>query len=93
MKKIILILCVVMLTGCPDVIVCSWETNQTERQRIFKECLEVSAHARKGNNYTTHNDEDWDAVIEACDDIAHYQAQEKTCTKNQSTPPIYGERL
>lgn len=38
-----------------------------EKQRVYYfECLHIAADARKGKSYTTHDDEDFDAVIDSC---------------------------
>jgi hypothetical protein len=49
-----------------------WETNQPLRQKIFLECLRTVPPGPRATQYN-----DWDEVVEACDNTAYYQAQYK----------------
>ena len=62
---------------------CQLEVNQVERREIFKECLGISASARKGVNYTTHDDEDWDSVVSKCGSQATMMSYNYTCGNTQ----------
>lgn len=56
-----------ILTACePDC-----QRVRTQNQQLYKEtflaCLDKTAEARKGQTYSTNDDEDYDEVVEACD--------------------------
>ena len=72
MKNFIIIACIVILLS--SCTVCTHETNQKERQRIFKECMEILPAWPVETVYN-----DWDEVVAECDNVAYYQAREKTC--------------
>ena len=65
----------VALTGCGDVKYPKYAVDQKQRQRNFKECL---AALPEGPRSTTYND--WDEVVNACENAAYYQS--KYCYEN-----------
>ena len=66
MKKF-LIIAGLLLTGCS-------ETDNKLWAELFDKCLMRAAEARKGVNYTTNDDEDYDEVIRVCSDRTHSMA-------------------
>ncbi len=66
-----LILIGLLLTACdnePELPRCQYD--QKKRSEIFDKCMQRSAEARKGVNYTTNDDEDFDEVIDSCSKAA-----------------------
>ena len=72
-KRVLLALSFIAMTGCKT---CWMESNKSERQRIFKECM---ASLPLGPQTTHYND--WSEVVDSCEDVAYYQSQEKKCSK------------
>lgn len=77
MKILLLLICLFLLSSCgwmePEY---TYETDQELRQKIFMECLDKIP---KGPEKTKYND--WDEVVQTCDDVAYYQAQKKVYKK------------
>ena len=69
------LLSIILLMGCTLEKSCQWDynwrTNQALRAELFDKCLMRAAEARKGISYTTHNSEDYDDVVKACDGAAY----------------------
>lgn len=55
----------ILLFGCKE-----WQVDQLKRHQYFKECM---AALPAGPISTKYND--WDEVVEACDNIAYHQSQ------------------
>ena len=74
MKLLLILTIIVLLMGCEREF-CQSMPDNTDRQRIFKECMQLLP---KGPEKTHYND--WDEVVEACDETAAYQANQiRTC--------------
>lgn len=69
-----IVLAAISLIIFPACTRCEWTTNQDERQRLFRECMELLP---AGPEQTKYND--WDDVVAQCDDVAYKQAIEKIC--------------
>ncbi len=55
------------LVACePPTPTCEARLDQKLRAELFDKCLTRAAEARKGTNYTTNDDEDYDDVIDEC---------------------------
>jgi hypothetical protein len=68
--KTIYLLGLLMLAGCgprPELA----SPDQCMRREIFKECM---AALPKGPE-RIHNSNDWDEVVEACENVAYYQSK------------------
>jgi hypothetical protein len=77
-KTIALCAILVMLTGCKIPCPERWEFQQPERwERVFNNCLDKTAAARKGQNYTTNDSEDYDKVVKACLKAANIAGEER----------------
>lgn len=73
MKYLLLIGVVAMLSGCIEQA-CHLRPDQEVRQRIFKECMTVTAEARKGRDYHATMGENFYKAIKACENSAYYQS-------------------
>jgi len=72
LKMLTILVFMFIFLGCKT---CWMESNQMERQRLFKECM---ASLPLGPQTTHYND--WSEVVDSCEDVAYYQSQEKKCS-------------
>ena len=60
----------------------NWRNDRKVQAEVLDKCLTRAAEARKGSNYSTEDDEDYDEVIYECgrqaDIISNYCPYEKT---------------
>lgn len=78
MKKkwiIFYIVAVVATSSCSAVQYPEYVQDQPTRQRLFKDCM---ASLPAGPVSTRYND--WDEVVQQCDNVAYYQS--RVCVKN-----------
>lgn len=71
--KILIILLSILITGCKT---CWYEPVQKERQRIFKECMQLLPNGPEKTHYN-----DWAEVVSECENAAYYQSQVKVCSE------------
>lgn len=86
MRTVILtiyILAIISLTSCdkyPDPPVCVRDTNHSLEVDLYLKCLDKASYARKGSNYSTNDDEDYDDIIYACQSPAFRVATTEKCS-------------
>lgn len=68
--KLFLLIVLFLLMACG-------EQDPELRIKIFDNCLMRAAEARKGQSYTTSDDEDYDEVISACGNQAYHMSFKK----------------
>ncbi len=78
LKVLVAALAVVSLTACVQERDVSYE--QALRVQLFNDCL---ARIPKGPEVTRYND--WDEVVQTCDNTAYYQSQGNTLTPLRNT--------
>lgn len=49
-----------------EKIICDWDLDRNLYSQLYKDCLSLLSEARKGNNYSTNDDEDYDQAIDMC---------------------------
>jgi len=70
--------------------VCTLVVDPVKREEVFLACLDKAGEARKGQSYTTHDDEDYDEVIEACASSAYYISKRNSCDVEEKEPLTEG---
>jgi hypothetical protein len=71
------------LTACGEIEI--WETDQSKRQELFKECMELLPSGPKSTHYN-----DWAEVVDECNDYARYAAKYcvQKCSEGVQTKPF-----
>lgn len=66
----VIILSTIVLSACGDITNPKWQTDQLMRQKLFKECMALLPAGPQSTKYN-----DWDEVVDQCDDIARWQSR------------------
>jgi hypothetical protein len=70
--KVILAVLALIMAGCETPVANPWVVDECLNREIYRECM---ALLPKGPDKTVYND--WDDVIDECNDRAYYRSQKR----------------
>ncbi len=86
MKLFIILPPLLLLSACLDDASCFAESDQKLRAKLFDNCLRLATDGRKGRDYITNDDEDFDEVIKECGSQAYKMSFSKEHCKSEEQP-------